>query len=110
MRRLVVHALRRDGYDVGEAADGTALIALLNEREERGEPTDLVITDIRMPGCTGMQVLERLRVANNHVPVILMTAFGDEDARYEAERHGALLFDKPFLLDDLRKAVGHMLT
>jgi two-component system, response regulator, stage 0 sporulation protein F len=110
MRRLVVQALRRDGYDVGEAGDGTTLLALLHDRAARGEHIDLVISDIRMPGCTGLQVLERLRSANDRVPVILMTAFGDEDTRIEAERRGAVLFDKPFLLDDLRRAVGHLLT
>ena len=110
MRRLVVQALRRDGYEVGEAADGTTLLELLRDRATRGERTDLVISNIRMPGCTGLQVLERLRTADDRVPVILMTAFGDDETRALAERRGAMLFDKPFLLDDLRKAVGHLLT
>jgi DNA-binding response OmpR family regulator len=110
MRRLVVQALRRDGYEVDEAGDGAALLELLRDRVASGEPIHLVISDIRMPGCTGLQVLERLRSANDRVPVILMTAFGDDETRALAQRRGAVLFDKPFLIDDLRKAVGYLLA
>ena len=110
MRRLVVQALRRDGYAVGEASDGPSLLELMRSQASSGERIDLVISDIRMPGCSGLQVLERLRMANDRVPVILMTAFGDDETRLEAERRGAVLFDKPFLIDDLRKAVGHLLA
>ena len=110
MRRLVVQALRRDGYEVREAADGSALLELMRQRASIGQAVDLVISDIRMPGCNGLQVLERLRSANDRVPVILMTAFGDDETRQQAERRGAVLFDKPFLIDDLRKAVGHLLA
>jgi DNA-binding NtrC family response regulator len=110
MRRLVVGALRRDGYDVAEAADGTSLLAVLREHATLGQRVDLVISDIRMPGCTGLQVVERLRGADDRVPVILMTAFGDDDARVEAARHGVLLFEKPFGLDELRDAVSELLA
>jgi DNA-binding response OmpR family regulator len=59
--------------------------------------------------CTGLQVLERLRSAGDNVPVILMTAFGDEDARADVAHDNVVLFDKPFLIDDLRAAVRRML-
>lgn len=110
MRRLLVQALRRDGYDVSETGDGLSLLALVRERTALGQPVHLVITDVRMPGCSGLQVLERLRGAGDNVPVILMTAFGDEDSRDEAEHYGVVLFDKPFRIDDLRGTVSRILA
>ena len=62
-----------------------------------------------MPVANGLQVVAALRSANCWTPVILMTAFGDESMRTEAQRLGAVLFDKPFDLDDLRTAVLNLL-
>jgi DNA-binding NtrC family response regulator len=109
MRRLVVYALERDGYEVGEAGDGYSLLTLLAERGA-GKTVDLVISDVRMPGLSGLEILEHVRRDGDHLPVILMTAFGDDDTRAEAELRGAVLFDKPFLIDDLRKVVHHLLA
>jgi DNA-binding response OmpR family regulator len=55
-----------------------------------------------MPIASGLSVLESLRKANWRTPVILMTAFGDDATRARAEALGAVLFDKPFDVDDLR--------
>jgi DNA-binding response OmpR family regulator len=111
MRRLVVEALRRDGYDVTALSDGgRLLVTLAHELIGRdGGLADLVVSDVRMPVCTGMQILEQLRAANWRIPVILMTAFGGAPARERARTLGALLFDKPFDLDDLRTAVACLL-
>ncbi len=105
MRRLVVEALRRDGYDVREARDGGELLGAASQSAE----VDLIVSDVRMPAFTGMQILAALRDGGSTVPVILMTAFGDDDTRARAETLGAILFDKPFALDDLRTAVMNML-
>jgi DNA-binding NtrC family response regulator len=109
MRRIVVEALRRDGLDVGEASDGASLLALIGFYEEIGDPVDLIISDVRMPNHSGLDVLGRLHATAHAIPMILMTAFGDDDIRAEAEKHGAMLFDKPFQVDDLRKAVAKLL-
>lgn len=109
MRWLVVEALVKDGYDVVAVPDGgRLLVRLARSFTDWGgaDRADLVVTDIRMPVCTGMQILEQLRAAHWHVPVILMTAFGDVATREHARTLGALLFDKPFDLDDLREAVA----
>lgn len=106
MRRLVVEALRNDGYDVHEAADGGRLLVLVTAQYHHASAeVDLIISDVRMPICTGLQILKGLRDAHWTVPVILMTAFGDESTRARAEALGAILFDKPFAMDDLRTAV-----
>ena len=88
MRRVVADALRDDGYDVVELADGGRLlvdIAARMKAETAGESVDLIVSDIRMPICTGLQILEVLRQSHWHTPVILMTAFGDDATRKHAE-------------------------
>jgi DNA-binding response OmpR family regulator len=112
MRRLVVEALRADGYDVREAPDGGRLLVALAQEfagPQRPHLVDLLITDVRMPICTGLQIVEQLRAARWPTPVILMTAFGDARARDRAVALGAVLFDKPFDMDDLRTAVAALL-
>lgn len=112
MRRLVVEALRKDGYDVVPISDGGRLLVnLAHEAADCGgaDRADLVVSDVRMPICTGMQILEQLRAVGWPVPVILMTAFGDEATRDHARALGAILFDKPFELRDLRAAVAMLL-
>ncbi len=108
MRRLVVEALLKDGYEVEEARDGGRLLvraAAYYTRRAKVADVDLIVSDVRMPICSGLQILQGLREANWHIPVILMTAFGDDATRARAEGLGAILFDKPFDMDDLRTAV-----
>jgi two-component system response regulator AtoC len=112
MRRLVAGALRDDGHDVVELADGGKLLAEITvgaKARAEENAVDLVISDIRMPISTGLQILEALRRARWRTPVILMTAFGDDATRRHAENLSAVLFDKPFDLDDLRATVEHLL-
>ena len=111
MRRLVVEALRKDGHEVTEAADGGRLLVQIAEAFDH-DPSlslvDVIVSDVRMPVCNGIELLERLADARWRVPMILMTAFGDEDTRKRAERLGAVLFDKPLSLDALRDAVKRL--
>ncbi|HXX68300.1 MAG TPA: response regulator [Polyangiaceae bacterium] len=112
MRRLVVEALLKDGYDVTAVPDGgRLLVTLAHEIVDVGGacPANLLVSDVRMPICTGMQILEQLRASHWTIPVILMTAFGDAATREHARGLGALLFDKPFELNDLRAAVALLL-
>jgi DNA-binding response OmpR family regulator len=112
MRRLVVEALRGDGYDVIAVPDGGRLLVTLAHEmvgRDGDELADLLVSDVRMPVCSGMQIVEQLRASRWRMPVILMTAFGDDSARAQADRLSALLFDKPFDLDDLRTAVASLL-
>jgi DNA-binding response OmpR family regulator len=105
MRSMVASTLREDGYEVIEASDGGRLLVAITDAYSEGRPReayDLVISDVRMPVASGLSVVESLRKANWKTPVILMTAFGDEATRRRAEALGAILFDKPFDVDDLR--------
>ncbi len=112
MRHIVADALREDGYDVVELSDGGRLlvdIAAHIKEGAKGDSVDLIVSDIRMPICTGLQILEQLRQAQWQTPVILMTAFGDGATRRRTAELMAFLFDKPFELDDLRATVAGLL-
>ena len=110
MRRLVVEAIQMDGCIVEQVADGGRLLVEIAHQLPRDfEAIDLIVSDIRMPVATGLQIVEAMRTAHCWTPVILMTAFGDDHTRAHAERVGALLFDKPFDVDDLRTAVMNLL-
>lgn len=105
MRALLAHALRRAGYEVVECGDGIDLFEHLRAYfMPVAEPrkVDLVISDIRMPGLSGLEILEGLHKRGAFPPVVLITAFGDAATHAAAERCGALAtFDKPFDIDDL---------
>jgi DNA-binding response OmpR family regulator len=112
MRRLVAEALRKDDYDVVDESDGGRLlvrIAAIYSFAATMDPFDLIVSDIRMPVCSGLDILKGLREAHWKTPVILMTAFGDDETRDRAERLGALLFDKPFQMGALRAVVRSLL-
>ena len=69
---------------------------------------DLVITDVRMPGPSGVEMLEWLRGVVWSIPVIVITAFGDPVLHAEARRLGALaVLDKPFDVNELLALVRH---
>nr|WP_244238184.1 response regulator [Corallococcus terminator] len=108
MRTLIRKMLVRRGYEVVEASDGPDLVRVLIDglTEDEARAPDLIITDVRMPGFTGLEVLARLRREQWDTPVILITAFGDAKLHSEAQRLGAAyVLDKPFELDELRNAV-----
>jgi DNA-binding response OmpR family regulator len=105
MRSLVSQSLRRDEHDVFEVGDGARLLVRIGRQYRTGEPEpaiDLLVTDLRMPLVTGLAILRGLRAARCTLPVILMTAFGDDQIRREAAELGAVLLDKPFAMADLR--------
>jgi DNA-binding response OmpR family regulator len=113
LRQLVAGVLRADGFHVLEAPNGTSLLDHVGTAILRGRgdhPVDLVITDIRMPGRSGLDVVAGLREADWSTPILVVTAFGSPDVREEALRLGALaLIDKPFDLIELR-AVARLVT
>src|SRR5690242_2252842 len=96
--------LRREGHDVVQAASGLEAI-------ERLADVDVVITDLRMPGADGMDVLRTAAKNHPHVPVIMITAYGSVGQAVEAIKAGAFDYiEKPFEQDSIRaivdKAIG----
>jgi two-component system response regulator (stage 0 sporulation protein F) len=100
MRELLATALRRSGLRVVEAADGDEALTWLGpgvlEGDLRRIPA-VVVSDIRLPDFSGLEILEGLQLARHSVPVILITAFGDVETHALARRLGARrVIDKPF--------------
>jgi DNA-binding NtrC family response regulator len=101
LRRMLELALGAEGYDVAAAADGRAGIRLLAERA-----FDFVLTDLKLPDVSGLQVLEASRAAQPRVPVVVLTGFGTVGAAVEAMKLGAYDFlEKPLEIDDLARLI-----
>jgi CheY-like chemotaxis protein len=110
-RGLLAGGLRREGYLVLEAASGVRLSAMVESllHSGRSPRPELIVTEVRMPGQTGLGVLEQLRRHDWMTPVILMTGFGGAAFESEALRLGATaIFSKPFALEDLRRAAREL--
>jgi len=94
-----------DGYQVETAADGTRAIALLG-----GEPYDVVVTDLRMPGADGFEVLRAVKARAPETEVVMMTAYATVQDAVEAMRQGAYDYlQKPFDPDDASLVVARAL-
>jgi Nif-specific regulatory protein len=104
LRRVLAALLRREGHEVVQAASGLEAI-------DRLADVDVVITDLRMPGADGMEVLRTASKNHPHVPVIMITAYGSVGQAVEAIKAGAFDYiEKPFEQDAIRviieKAIG----
>jgi DNA-binding response OmpR family regulator len=112
MRSLVADILRKENLEVEELADGQRLLvriveAFLPRREAR--TIDLIVSDVRMPFCSGFDVLKKVHLARYSTPVLLMTAFGEPGLARQVRDLGGRLLDKPFTALALRQAVREML-
>lgn len=108
-RRLVTRALRKRGYSIIEATDGDELYDRIqrNLAGKLPDVPDLIISDVHMPGRTGLEVLEKIRKEGINLPFILVTAFGDQEIYSKAEQLGAFaVLDKPFDITDLLAKVN----
>ena len=101
LREVLAYTLGEQGYDVETAADGSAGLALLE-----GAVPDVVITDLKMPGTGGLEVLRRAHEIDPSLPVIVLTAFGSIEDAVAAMRDGAHDYiTKPYNRDELRLTV-----
>jgi PAS domain S-box-containing protein len=89
--RVLSMSLKADGYDVVSAQNGSEGVAAFEK-----EKPDIVITDIKMPGMDGIEVLKKVKVLNPDAEVIIITGHGDIENAIEALKHGASDFiNKP---------------
>ena len=84
-RKVLMGFLRKRGYEVEGAPNVDEALRIATAR-----PVDLVLTDLRMPGRTGLELLEELRKVNPEIPAIVMTAFGSVETAVEAIRRALL--------------------
>ncbi len=100
-REVALFNLRKAGYDVTPAPDGREGLKAFSPAS-----FDLVITDLKMPGISGMDVLRKIRGQASDIPVLVITAFGNVETAVTAMKEGAYDFiGKPFHRDQLLLAV-----
>ncbi len=106
--RLILSELLKDeGYEVFTAASGAEAMKVLRETD-----LDLIITDMLMPGMTGLELLTEVKIFAQDLPVIMITAFGEVEKAVTAMQTGAFNYlTKPFnndeLLVSIQKAIEH---
>ena len=100
-REGLATALRRDGLEVTTADNGEAALALLRQREY-----EVLLTDVKMPGMDGLELLRRAQEAWPGMEVLVVTGFATTESAVEAMRAGAFYYvSKPFRLGEVRKLV-----
>jgi DNA-binding NtrC family response regulator len=101
LRAMLRKALERAGYEVDEAPDGTAAVQKVRARRYQ-----MIITDLKLPGASGLDVLRATKQADATIPVILLTAFGSVEEAVTAMKEGAFDFlQKPVDLEHLKLLV-----
>ena len=104
-RRVLAGFLRKAGYDVEAVGSPDEALAVVAART-----VDLVLTDLRMPGKTGIELLEAVRGLNPEIPVVVMTAYGTVASAVDAMKRGAADYlGKPVDLDELEVLVARTL-
>ena len=101
MREWLRLLLRPMRAAIREASAGVELLELLAS----GEPYDLVITDLRMPAPSGLQIVAMARAAGVTTPFLVITAFPDDEVRRALAASGAELLAKPFSATELKDRV-----
>lgn len=106
LRRVTQVQLEQSGYQLSTASDGHEALIILQKA-----PQDLVITDLKMPGLSGMDLLERIRTDYPEIIVIMVTAFGTVETAVEAMKAGAYDYiTKPVNLDELKLVISRALA
>ncbi|UCG32014.1 MAG: sigma-54-dependent Fis family transcriptional regulator [Phycisphaerales bacterium] len=97
LRKNLAQVLAEENFDVVACARGDEAVRALNST-----PFDVVITDIRMPGVTGMELIDHVRRLSPEAIIIVITAFGEVDTAVEAMKKGAKDYIcKPLIFDEL---------
>jgi len=97
LRRVLEFQLEEAGYNVSTAQDGAEALEIFSQND-----FDCVITDLRMPKLSGLELLEQIKTANAEIPLIVITAFGEVETAVTAMKAGAFDYiNKPFNRDEI---------
>ena len=97
LRRVLEFQLTEAGYEVLTARDGAEALEIFTNND-----CDCVVTDLRMPKMSGLELLEKIKTANAETPVIVITAFGEVETAVTAMKAGAFDYiNKPFNRDEI---------
>jgi DNA-binding response OmpR family regulator len=106
MRSLLRDFFEEEGFEVETAEDGAKVVPRLIKSS-----FDLVITDIRMPGLSGLDILPTLKKIQPGVAVLVITAFGGKDVRHRTLARGADAYlEKPLQLEKLKTLVNQLVS
>jgi DNA-binding NtrC family response regulator len=106
LRRVLEFQLEEAGFKVLSAADGSEALDLFTSNE-----VDSVITDLRMPKVSGLELLEKIKALNGETPVVVVTAFGEVETAVAAVKAGAFDYiNKPFNRDEILLTLERALT
>jgi CheY-like chemotaxis protein len=106
MRSLLKDLLEDEGYQTESADNGSEAFGKLAR-----EYFDLIITDIRMPGLTGLDILPGIRRLQPGIPIIVITAFGSEEVHRKALERGATAYmEKPVHIHQLGELIHQMIS
>ncbi|MDX8405267.1 MAG: ATP-binding protein [Mariprofundus sp.] len=102
---LKIHSamLTRMGHSTDTAENGQQALTLLQENPQR---FDLIITDYRMPVMDGLHLIEEIRALGNSVPVLMITAYGEDRSLQRAGQYGAVLMNKPVTVEKLLQGMA----
>lgn len=97
LRRVLEFQLTEEGFQVQSAKDGAEALELFDEND-----FDCIITDLRMPKLSGLELLEKIKSTDAEIPVIVITAFGEVETAVTAMKAGAFDYiNKPFNRDEI---------
>ena len=106
LRRVLEFQLNEAGYNVSTAQDGVEALEIFTNND-----FDCVITDLRMPKLSGLELLEKIKTANAEIPVIVITAFGEVETAVTAMKAGAFDYiNKPFNRDEILLTLDRALS
>lgn len=105
MRLLLEDFIQEEGYEVRSTDNGSEAFRLLAKDE-----FDLIITDVRMPGLSGLDILPGMRKLQPHSAIIVITAFGSEEVYRRAMERGADGYlEKPISLEKFKNLIKKLL-
>jgi DNA-binding NtrC family response regulator len=105
LRNMLSIVLRKEGYSISNAEDGRNALNFLKKNN-----VDLIISDIKMPDISGIELLKKVKTINKELPFILITAFSSTNDAIEAMKLGADDYiTKPFNLDELKIIINQTL-
>ena len=106
MRWVLTKTLANNGYQVTAFESGSVALASFKRAASEERP-NLMITDVRMPGINGFELLKQVKNISPHTPIIVMTAYTDLDTTKQAFHEGAFEYlPKPFDIDDAIELVA----
>ena len=105
IRLLLNEVFKKQGYETFLAANGIEALRIFDE-----EKIDCVLLDMKIPGMNGTEILRHLKERNSAIPVVMMTAYGEQNIIKEALELGAAsYFTKPFNIFDIQNEVKKIL-